>query len=629
MTIRDEIYLKQRNVWIPMLLVGLASACAGEATGDQGGVNAPPLFYPFATPHVITQGPEGHTYTKHENWDVDCYDGEPLRAPVSGHVVKAQKSATGYGNSIGIEVPGWGTMHLNHLHSIDVSEGCWVNASEIVGKCGKTGAVTALNGGDGSHLDVYAVDLEGKNIDLPSPKYWPIGPDLGPAACNEPGGECGCEGTIDEAVVDGETLTVSGSLHCASGIDKWSVVVHETTVRSGYPTSSSVDFHEVIDLGAYNFTPGSKAVGLWARPNDADACLIDDTSVDLEDIGDTGDGCINSGDTTCVGDDVYSKDSCGEPGDIVVSCTNGAVCVETSSTSAVCKTPSVECGDGGIDPGEECDGAAFGGATCQGEGFASGQLSCTVACTLDTSGCCSADEHYQCNNGDVHWYDSCGGVGGLKEACGGGETCVNNSPTTASCVATCGDGDVDPGEECDGGDLDDQTCQDLGHQGGSLACSSQCTFDESGCLSCSASNYWTPTPVTQTDSTGMQNGATINEPIRMEVREEGPGLEFRVCKQNGAFMNDVKISIYDAETNGSVGKLVSMLSTTNQSCSAWTPMNNDNNYADGEKFVGNWNVVSPYNVANHWPESGPCVVNGEPWGTCWSASGITLTRTCK
>jgi hypothetical protein len=614
------------SVTVYTLLGTLTLACTSEGTGDQGGENAPPpLFYPFATTHVITQGPKDHYYTNEENWDVDCWDGEELRAPVSGLVVKAKQSNTGYGNSIGIEVPGWGTMHLNHLHSIDVAEGCWVNASEVVGKCGKTGSVTALNGGDGSHLDVYAVDLEGKNIDLPSPKYWPIGPESGSAKCGAPGGECGCEGTIDDAVVDGNTLTVAGSLHCDGGIDKWSIVVQETTVRSDYPDSDSADFYEVIDLGLHDFSQGSNAVGLWARPLDADACLLDDTTVILEG---TDDGCVDTGDTICVGNDVYFKDACGEPGDLAESCTDGAVCVTVSSMSAACKTPSLQCAMNGVDPGEECDGGDLGGATCQSEGFDHGQLTCTPACTLDTSGCCRDDDHAQCSGGDVYWYDSCGGVGGLKQACSDGETCVDTSPTTASCSSTCGDGKVDPGEDCDGGDLGGKSCQDLGHEGGSLACTGQCTFDESACESCSVSSYWTPTPTTQTDQTGMQSNATIDEPIRMEVRENGPGLEFRVCKQNGVFMNNVKVSIHDFNDE-SVGKLVSTLATANKSCSAWTSLNNADGYAEGEQFVGTWNLVSPDYVADDWPDSGPCQVMGDPWGTCWSASGISLTRTCK
>ncbi len=45
----------------------------------------------------------------------------------------------------------------------------------------------------------------------------------------------------------------------------------------------------------------------------------------------------------------------------------------------------------------------------------------------------------------------------------------------------CGNGVAEGDEECDGADLRETGCQDLDHQGGTLACTDACTFDESGC----------------------------------------------------------------------------------------------------------------------------------------------------
>jgi hypothetical protein len=46
------------------------------------------------------------------------------------------------------------------------------------------------------------------------------------------------------------------------------------------------------------------------------------------------------------------------------------------------------CGDNAINvAGEQCDGTAFGGASCQSLGFDGGALSCTRNCRLDSSGC--------------------------------------------------------------------------------------------------------------------------------------------------------------------------------------------------------------------------------------------------
>lgn len=47
------------------------------------------------------------------------------------------------------------------------------------------------------------------------------------------------------------------------------------------------------------------------------------------------------------------------------------------------------CGDGIIVGGEQCDTANFGGSSCASLGFAGGTLSCTLACTINTSACTS------------------------------------------------------------------------------------------------------------------------------------------------------------------------------------------------------------------------------------------------
>lgn len=66
-------------------------------------------------------------------------------------------------------------------------------------------------------------------------------------------------------------------------------------------------------------------------------------------------------------------------------------------------------------------------------------------------------------------------IGGLIGACSGG----------GGGTAVCGNGVQEPGEQCDGSDLNGQTCQTQGYpSGGTLACSSTCSFDTSGCVPC-------------------------------------------------------------------------------------------------------------------------------------------------
>lgn len=97
------------------------------------------------------------------------------------------------------------------------------------------------------------------------------------------------------------------------------------------------------------------------------------------------------------------------------------------------------CGDGMIQPGEQCDGEDLQGLDCTKLGLGFGELFCDPEfCTFDTSAC---------------------------EATG------------------CGDGIVQPGEQCDGANLQGFTCGSLGLGVGDLACQPDlCVFDTSGCF---------------------------------------------------------------------------------------------------------------------------------------------------
>jgi hypothetical protein len=54
---------------------------------------------------------------------------------------------------------------------------------------------------------------------------------------------------------------------------------------------------------------------------------------------------------------------------------------------------------------------------------------------------------------------------------------------TSLCVLpVCGDGSVDPGEECDGSDLGGETCESLGFQSGTLSCNIACEFETALCV---------------------------------------------------------------------------------------------------------------------------------------------------
>ena len=57
--------------------------------------------------------------------------------------------------------------------------------------------------------------------------------------------------------------------------------------------------------------------------------------------------------------------------------------------------------------------------------------------------------------------------------------------TVAGSPPVCGNDVKESGEDCDGTDLGDETCQGLGFSGGQLACTTDCRFDTGGCTSAS------------------------------------------------------------------------------------------------------------------------------------------------
>jgi hypothetical protein len=93
----------------------------------------------------------------------------------------------------------------------------------------------------------------------------------------------------------------------------------------------------------------------------------------------------------------------------------------------------MSCGDGQASGTEPCDWLDLRGEDCVSLGFAGGSLGC-FSCMLDTSGCYA-----------------------------------------------CGDGALNPGEDCDGEFLG-ETCESLGFVSGTLACDLDCRYDTSGCV---------------------------------------------------------------------------------------------------------------------------------------------------
>ncbi len=193
-----------------------------------------------------------------------------------------------------------------------------------------------------------------------------------------------------------------------------------------------------------------------------------------------------------------------EPG-LANQCPPGWFCRPTSSEDMTyrCFPDQIPiCGNGVREEGEECDGLDLGGKACSDLGRAGGVLRCRSDCTLSEKGCVDA----LCGNGVVEEGETCDGTsfdaGGTCEAAGFGPgpvSCYRNCTVDLSQCPdppTCGNGLLDPGEQCDGTPVDSD-CRTLGFPGGVLRCNENCSLDTSGCLRAVCGNgkaeqdFWT------------------------------------------------------------------------------------------------------------------------------------------
>lgn len=115
------------------------------------------------------------------------------------------------------------------------------------------------------------------------------------------------------------------------------------------------------------------------------------------------------------------------------------------------------------------------------------------ACTFDTAGLEATGNNTSCGNGVLETGETCDGgdLGGQTCAGLGFESGVLGCATgcaafdTSNCAGSgpvCGDGELDGAEVCDGTNLNGETCVTRGFDAGDLACAAGClTFDTSGC----------------------------------------------------------------------------------------------------------------------------------------------------
>jgi hypothetical protein len=160
----------------------------------------------------------------------------------------------------------------------------------------------------------------------------------------------------------------------------------------------------------------------------------------------------------------------------------------TETTDTDPTTGGAVCGDDTVEGREVCDGDDLGDETCESQGFGSGRLACADDCSaFDTSACVAAPV---CGNDMLEDGEDCDGDELNDETCvtqnfdAGDLGCADDCTFDVSaCVNfSCGDGSINGKEECDGDQLpDDVDCVSLGFGAGSISCTDNCIIDATGC----------------------------------------------------------------------------------------------------------------------------------------------------
>jgi cysteine-rich repeat protein len=159
-------------------------------------------------------------------------------------------------------------------------------------------------------------------------------------------------------------------------------------------------------------------------------------------------------------------------------------CLDTCMFDVTGCDITAQCGNGAREYPEQCDATDLAGETCLSLGFNGGTLACLGDCTYDVSACefCGngvQDTGEECDGDDLAG-ESCQSLGYGQGQLGCAADCWYDASGCDS-GPTCGDGNREPGEQCDGQDLGGQTCESQGYAGGILACAGDCTFDFTNC----------------------------------------------------------------------------------------------------------------------------------------------------
>ncbi len=154
------------------------------------------------------------------------------------------------------------------------------------------------------------------------------------------------------------------------------------------------------------------------------------------------------------------------------------------------QTPDEDCGNGVIDPGEQCDNENLNGQTCQGLGYYEGTLVCNSQCQVNQDSCVGScedgilqEQHgEECDQAD---FGSRTCFTEVDHATGGQLICNGECKIEMQGCEVCGNNVVETHEECDGSDLHGVDCALLGFAtNGTPSCDASCLIDASTCAVC-------------------------------------------------------------------------------------------------------------------------------------------------
>lgn len=153
-------------------------------------------------------------------------------------------------------------------------------------------------------------------------------------------------------------------------------------------------------------------------------------------------------------------------------------------------------------------------------------------------------------------------------------------------VPACGNDVIDTvGEHCDGSDLGEISCTDLGFSGGSLACGEGCTFDTSGCTQSETTfgNLLVGTPCNGTDYGG---GCTAAE-TGYHYKGAYDGYQCWWHTKNQAWNTSTATNYYSLATHFGLDPNSGVASWCHEFGSTPDPYGYDSNYNESSN-VGAW-----------------------------------------